>query len=169
MNKNFDWYCKTNKYFLSTSGGGTGDRARTNENFKIRNSELKDKIVTDGGDNFSVGQRQLLCIARAMLRYSNVLILDECSSACDAQTDENIQTTIQSHFKASTVLCIAHRLKTIAGYDLILVMDDGKVAEIGTPASLLENDGLFRAMCEASGDFDELSALATATRHQHYG
>ena len=131
--------------------------------------ELKDKIVTDGGDNFSVGQRQLLCIARAMLRYSNVLILDECSSACDAQTDENIQTTIQSHFKASTVLCIAHRLKTIASYDLILVMDDGKVAEIGTPASLLENDGLFRAMCEASGDFDELSALATATRHQHYG
>jgi len=122
---------------------------------------LAAKMVAEKGANFSVGQRQLLCLARALLRKSPVLVLDECTASVDHETDALIQQTVRSQLSATTVLCIAHRLHTIAFYDLVLVMDSGQVAEFSDPYSLLMDDkSLFHSLCKSSGDFDELLAIA---------
>ncbi|KAF5303469.1 hypothetical protein FQA39_LY09932 [Lamprigera yunnana] len=105
--------------------------------------------VTEGGGNFSVGQRQLLCLGRALLRKSKVLILDEATSAIDLETDSVIQKTIRSEFKECTILTIAHRLNTIMDSDRILVLDKGMIAECDSPSKLLENkQSIFYSMCE---------------------
>ncbi|PRP77744.1 putative multidrug resistance protein [Planoprotostelium fungivorum] len=96
-------------------------------------------LVVEGGENFSVGQRQLLCLARAILRKPKILIMDEATAAVDYETDSKIQKTIRSEFKDTTVLTIAHRIHTISDYDRILVLDSGTVAELDTPQSLLSN------------------------------
>ena len=93
--------------------------------------------VREGGANFSCGQRQLICLARALLRQSKVLILDEATASIDVETDFAIQKTIREHFRDSTVLVIAHRLGTIIDSDLIIVLDSGKITEFGPPRSLL--------------------------------
>nr|CAI5820823.1 unnamed protein product [Callosobruchus analis] len=95
--------------------------------------------VTEGGDNLSVGQRQLICLGRALLRRTKVLILDEATAAVDLETDDLIQRTIRIAFKDCTILTIAHRLNTIIDSDKILVLDQGRIAEYDTPQSLLQD------------------------------
>ncbi|AOA64841.1 ATP-binding cassette (ABC) transporter [Komagataella phaffii CBS 7435] len=116
-----------------------------------------DSQVTDGGGNFSNGERQLLALARATVRQSKILILDEATSSVDYETDSKIQTTIATQFNDCTILCIAHRLKTILDYDNIVVVEKGEVAEYDTPLNLFNKNGIFRSMCDQSnisrGDF----------------
>lgn len=122
---------------------------------------LDDKLVAEKGSNFSVGQRQLLCMARALLRGTSILILDECTANVDHETDGLIQDTVRNELNGVTVLSIAHRLHTVAFYDLVLVMDRGQVAEFGSPLSLIENkNSIFHSMCQSSGDFDYLVGIA---------
>ncbi|TKA35153.1 hypothetical protein B0A54_13948 [Friedmanniomyces endolithicus] len=111
-----------------------------------------DTTVEDEGLNFSLGQRQLLALARALVRGSQIIVCDEATSSVDFETDQKIQKTIVRGFRGKTLLCIAHRLKTIIGYDRILVMDAGNVAELDTPLALYDQaGGIFRSMCERSG------------------
>ncbi|TMS35379.1 hypothetical protein L596_002794 [Steinernema carpocapsae] len=98
-----------------------------------------DYVITEGGENISVGQRQLVCLARALLRRSKVLVLDEATAAVDLATDALIQETIRKEFRNSSVLTIAHRLKTILDYDRVLVLDKGEMKEFDTPQALLSD------------------------------
>jgi len=110
-----------------------------------------DEEVAEGGENFSQGQRQLLCIARSLLRKPKILIMDEATASIDNETDALIQEMIRENFQSATVLTIAHRLNTIMDSDRILVLDDGRIAELDTPEKLLEKkDGHFKAMVEKS-------------------
>ncbi len=110
-----------------------------------------DGIVEEEGLNFSLGQRQLMALARALVRGSQIIVCDEATSSVDMETDQKIQKTIVKGFKGKTLLCIAHRLKTIIGYDRICVMDQGRIVELDTPIALWEKGGIFRGMCERSG------------------
>ncbi|ODQ79186.1 hypothetical protein BABINDRAFT_162228 [Babjeviella inositovora NRRL Y-12698] len=111
-----------------------------------------DQTVSDDGSNFSLGERQLLALARALVRNSKVLILDEATSSVDYETDAKIQSTIVDEFGHCTILCIAHRLKTILNYDRIIVLDKGEVMEFDTPLNLFQAGGsIFRQMCDKSG------------------
>lgn len=106
--------------------------------------------VEDEGTNFSLGQRQLMALARALVRDSQIIVCDEATSSIDFETDRKIQRAILEGFERKTLLCIAHRLKTIIGYDRICVIDRGKVAEMDTPLGLFDAGGRFRRMCEES-------------------
>jgi ABC-type multidrug transport system fused ATPase/permease subunit len=125
-----------------------------------------DARVAENGSNLSQGQKQLLCLARALLRSSRLIFLDEATASVDADTDAKIQETIRSRFTQGSILTVAHRLKTIIDYDRILVMDQGRVAEMDTPFRLLEKKGLFYDMCRESGDFGELVRVATQCHRQ---
>uniref|UniRef100_A0A672ZW33 Multidrug resistance-associated protein 1 n=1 Tax=Sphaeramia orbicularis TaxID=375764 RepID=A0A672ZW33_9TELE len=117
-------------------------------------SGLPDKLnheCSEGGENLSVGQRQLLCLARALLRKSKVLVLDEATAAVDMETDNLIQSTIRSQFEDSTVLTIAHRLNTIMDYTRVLVLDKGEMAEFDSPSNLIAQRGAFYNMAKDSG------------------
>lgn len=111
-----------------------------------------DTIVEEDGLNFSLGQRQLMALARALVRASQIIVCDEATSSVDMETDDKIQATIATAFRGKTLLCIAHRLRTIIGYDRICVMDKGHIAEMDTPINLWRVEGgIFRGMCERSG------------------
>ncbi|UKZ75371.1 hypothetical protein TrVFT333_003054 [Trichoderma virens FT-333] len=113
--------------------------------------------IAESGGNLSQGQRQLLCMARAIVSRPKIMVLDEATSAVDMATDTLIQRSIREEFTDSTLIVIAHRLSTIADFDRILVLSDGKVAEFGTPKELWELEGgVFRDMCESSGEKDKL-------------
>lgn len=116
--------------------------------------------VTEGGLNFSQGQRQLLCLARAILKRSKVIICDEATASIDHDTDVKIQQTIRDRFKQSSLLVIAHRLSTIMDYDKILVLDKGKVSQFGSPLELIKSPGIFKEMCIETKEFDKLEAIA---------
>lgn len=124
-----------------------------------KNEETKyglDAIIEDNGSNLSAGQRQLLCLARALLNPSKILLLDEATAAVDVQTDKIIQETMRTEFKDKTILIIAHRLETIRDSDKILVLDKGQVAEFGPPDELLQNSkGIFYLFCK-EGQIDKV-------------
>lgn len=117
-----------------------------------RNSLGLDAEVSEAGENFSVGQRQLLSLARALLRRSKILVLDEATAAVDVRTDALIQKTIREEFKTCTMLVIAHRLNTIIDCDKILLLHSGKVLEFDTPEDLLSNEAsAFSKMVQSTG------------------
>jgi len=110
-----------------------------------------DRMLQSGGSNLSVGERQLICLARAAISGPTILILDEPTSSADPATDAKLQAMVRSCFSCTT-LCIAHRISTIVDSDYILVMQNGKVKEFGAPAELCKNvEGEFRSMCRLSG------------------
>ncbi|KAK9088503.1 hypothetical protein Scep_027585 [Stephania cephalantha] len=117
-----------------------------------RNSMGLDAEVSEAGENFSVGQRQLLSLARALLRRSKILVLDEATAAVDVGTDALIQKTIREEFKSCTMLIIAHRLNTIIDCDRVLLLDAGQVLEFDTPEDLLLNEtSAFSKMVQSTG------------------
>ena len=133
----------------------TADTITTNPTSRIH----LDSTVEEEGLNFSLGQRQLMALARALVRNSQIIVCDEATSSVDFETDEKIQRTMRIGFQGKTLLCIAHRLKTIIHYDRICVMDKGVIAEMDSPLALFEREGgIFRGMCEKShivrGDFE---------------
>uniref|UniRef100_A0A670ZRM8 ATP binding cassette subfamily C member 2 n=1 Tax=Pseudonaja textilis TaxID=8673 RepID=A0A670ZRM8_PSETE len=107
--------------------------------------------VSEGGENLSVGQRQLVCLARALLRKSKILILDEATAAVDMETDHLIQETIRSEFANCTVITIAHRLHTIMDSHRVLVLQEGKIVEFDSPEELLQRQGIFAGMAREAG------------------
>lgn len=141
----------------------------------LQEVELKDLLaelpsglssrVSEGGSNFSVGEKQLLCLARAILRDNRILILDEATANVDVQTDELIQNTIRRKFQNCTVLIIAHRLHTVMDADKILVLDDGQVTEFNHPHLLLENtEGLFYSLVKQTGNSMALNLMKMAEK-----
>uniref|UniRef100_A0A671QUL1 Canalicular multispecific organic anion transporter 2-like n=1 Tax=Sinocyclocheilus anshuiensis TaxID=1608454 RepID=A0A671QUL1_9TELE len=105
----------------------------------------------EGGENLSVGQRQLVCLARALLRKTRILVLDEATAAVDLETDDLIQSTIRTQFEDCTVFTIAHRLNTIMDYTRVLVLDKGQIAEFDTPTNLIAQKGIFYGMAKDAG------------------
>jgi ATP-binding cassette subfamily C (CFTR/MRP) protein 1 len=110
-----------------------------------------DADVAPQGLNFSVGQRQLLCMARALLRRSRILVMDEATASVDLETDLLIQRTVRTQFRDCTVITIAHRLDTVIDSDRVLVMDHGRVAEFASPRELLSKEGVFTSMVNDTG------------------
>ena len=108
--------------------------------------------VSEGGENLSVGQRQLICLARALLRKTKVLVLDEATAAVDLETDDLIQKTIRTQFADCTILTIAHRLNTIIDSDKVVVLDKGLIAEFDSPHNLMSDPNtIFYGMAKNSG------------------
>ncbi|KFH68799.1 hypothetical protein MVEG_05603 [Podila verticillata NRRL 6337] len=113
--------------------------------------------VTQNGENFSVGQRSLICLARALLRKTKILVLDEATAAVDVETDELIQKTIRSEFADRTILTIAHRIKTVMDSDKILVLEKGRVQEYESPETLLQRaDSLFYNLAQQAGEIKSI-------------
>ncbi|KAK3822385.1 MAG: P-loop containing nucleoside triphosphate hydrolase protein [Linnemannia gamsii] len=109
--------------------------------------------VTSGGSNFSIGQRSLICLARALLQKTKILVLDEATAAVDVETDELIQRTIREEFMDRTILTIAHRIKTVMDSDKILVLDQGRLVEYDSPSELLRRkESLFYRLAEHAGE-----------------
>jgi ABC-type multidrug transport system fused ATPase/permease subunit len=140
-----------------------------------------DSNVSSGGGNFSLGQRQILALARALVRQSKVLILDEATASLgmnrpffnllhsvnlfflymlDHQTDTLVQKSLSTEFKDCTLITVAHRLQTIMNSDKILVLNEGRLVEFDSPANLLQKeDGVFKGMVDRSGDKETLYGL----------
>ncbi|KAG0348952.1 hypothetical protein BG004_003435 [Podila humilis] len=140
----------------SVKGSEVGE-SETVESSKI----TLDTPVKENGANFSQGQRQLIALARALVRQSKIIVMDEATASVDFETDLKIQGTIRQEMSDSTIITIAHRIRTIADFDRVLVMNAGEVAEFDKPLTLMrQQDSLFRSMCERSSEFDALLAIA---------
>ncbi|KAM8873545.1 ATP-binding cassette sub-family C member 4-like isoform 1-T1 [Synchiropus picturatus] len=137
---------------------------------QLRNvvEELPGKLETvlaESGTNFSMGQRQLVCLARAVLRKNRILIIDEATANVDPRTDELIQETIRDKFRDCTVFTIAHRLNTIIDSDRILVLDNGGIVELDQPHRLLQNrDGAFYKLVQQLGPVEAAALMESAKR-----
>lgn len=148
----------------TTPGQANGTSSPTGTSSPITNKNVFLNLsspVTESGNNLSQGQRQLLCLARAMLKNPKVLMMDEATASIDYNTDSKIQETIRE--LKSTIITIAHRLQTIVDYDKVLVLDKGCVVEYGHPYELLKKEGkdaIFKGMCEMSGDMEALQKAA---------
>ncbi|KAF6206425.1 hypothetical protein GE061_017658 [Apolygus lucorum] len=121
--------------------------------------------ISEGGSNLSIGQRQLICLARAIVRNNKILVLDEATANVDPQTDSLIQETIRRKFAPCTVLTIAHRLNTIMDSDRVLVMDAGSVAEFDHPHTLIQKKGIFYQMVQQTGRATEDALHRIAENH----
>ncbi|KAH8548101.1 P-loop containing nucleoside triphosphate hydrolase protein [Umbelopsis sp. PMI_123] len=153
----FEFILLPNEDDIETSSSGSGN---INAFYNL------DSTVSQGGLNFSQGQRQLLCLARALLHRRRILVMDEATASVDFRTDEMIQHTISNEFKDCTILCIAHRLLTVIEYDRILVLEHGRVVEFANPYELLcSQDSKFYQMCKNSGEFGRLMSIAKI-KHQ---
>jgi ABC-type multidrug transport system fused ATPase/permease subunit len=122
-------------------------------------------VVAERGGNYSAGQAQLLSLARAILRLrtASIVLCDEVTASVDYQTDRLIQDTLRTApaFRDCTIVTIAHRLRTIADYDMVCVVSAGEVAELGSPADLLKNkSSLFYSLCEESNELGDIMTLA---------
>ncbi|CCX12168.1 Similar to ABC transporter C family member 12; acc. no. Q54U44 [Pyronema omphalodes CBS 100304] len=110
-----------------------------------------DSTVEEEGYNFSLGQRQQIALARALVRNARVVVADEATSSVDVETDRLIQKSMKEGFRGRTLVCIAHRLRTVMDYDLVVVMEQGQVLEMGEPGELWRRKGAWYGMCERSG------------------
>jgi ABC-type multidrug transport system ATPase subunit len=110
-----------------------------------------DMPISEGGTNLSTGQRQLVCLGRALLRSAQILVCDEISANLDNRSDALLQATIRAEFKSATILTIAHRLLSIIDCDRILVLDKGKIVEFDSPQALIESGGEFASLVEDTG------------------
>lgn len=124
---------------------------RTHLKYKITQEEKQlEARVEKNGENFSVGEKQLLCLARALLKKNKILMLDEATASIDIETDLLIQATIKEMFQECTVITIAHRLNSIWSSDKVIVMDSGEIVEFDTPTNLLSQEGsVFYSMINA--------------------
>lgn len=151
-------FCGTIRYNLDPFDQYTDEmlwetlqRAQLKEEVLNNFPEKLNHILNERGDNISVGQRQLLCIARALLRRSKVVLMDEATASVDTDTDQKIQKILRAEFENVTVLTIAHRLETIADNDYIVVLDKGVVSEFGHPMRLLDKGGIFSELVNELG------------------
>lgn len=142
-------------YLLESVDSGTG-----------ANQLNLDSAVEDGGESLSMGQQSLVALARALVRDCKIIILDEASASLDLETDAKIQETITTEFHDRTLLCIAHRLRTVIGYDRILVLEAGEVLEFDDPVTLFRKGGSFYAMCARSSitEADIIKAQSSRSR-----
>lgn len=126
-------------------------------------------VVDEGGANFSQGQKQLICMARSILKRSKLIIFDEATASVDYKTDELISNAIRSEFEQSTILTIAHRLRSVIDYDYILVMENGHIVEFDRPQALLSYQSKFSNMCKAAGtqEFNILRRIANNNNDNH--
>ncbi|KAJ1727146.1 hypothetical protein LPJ61_004731 [Coemansia biformis] len=124
-----------------------------------------DAEIKENGKNLSLGQRQLVALARALVRRSRLVVMDEATASVDFDTDARIQRTIRGlELVDSTLFCIAHRLRTIIDYDRVLVLENGQIVEFDTPRNLLQTkDSHFRSMCEKTGELGHLLNIAQAS------
>jgi len=151
----------TNSTSQAPSGSATPIDPDSNTNI-FRSLSSK---ISEGGLNLSQGQRQLLCLARAIVSRPKIMVLDEATSAVDMETDALIQRSIREEFEDSTLIVIAHRLSTIADFDKILVMGDGKALEYDEPRLLIEREGgAFRKMVEESGEREILEGIINGAK-----
>lgn len=148
----------------SSAAAETAAAVSTTENINVFYDLSTD--VAEGGSNLSQGQRQLMCLARSLLKSPKVLLLDEATASIDYESDAQIQKTIREEFSTTTILTIAHRLRSIADYDKILVMDAGRAVEYAHPHELLQDTkSVFYSMCANSGELEALLTIA----HAAYG
>ncbi|KAJ5895179.1 hypothetical protein N7495_006870 [Penicillium taxi] len=151
----------TSQILQHGTGATTPDTATSKNNNTNVFSSLSAPI-SEGGLNLSQGQRQLLCLARAIVAHPKIMVLDEATSAVDMETDALIQTSIRAEFgrNSTTLLVIAHRLSTIADFDRILVLDAGKAVEFGEPKHLMGiEDGVFKSLVDSSGEKEVLEKM----------
>ena len=134
----------------TTPSGVTTPRAHKNPSLSLNTP------ISESGLNLSQGQRQLLCLARAIVSRPKIMVLDEATSAVDKVTDALIQRSIREEFRDATLIVIAHRLSTIADFDRLLVLDQGVAVEFDEPRRLLERESVFKAMVESSGEREAL-------------
>ncbi|KAH9840313.1 P-loop containing nucleoside triphosphate hydrolase protein [Rhodofomes roseus] len=144
------------------------DALRSAGLFSLQSNTIGGRVTLDtpiasGGTNLSVGQRQILALARAIVRQSKLLILDEATSAIDYATDAVIQASLRQELdKGVTLLTVAHRLQTIMDADKVMVLDAGRIVEFGKPSELLKDEkGTLRALVDKSDDKETLYAMAS--------
>ncbi|KAL1968343.1 hypothetical protein VTN77DRAFT_1872 [Rasamsonia byssochlamydoides] len=149
---------------VGRNNSASGDNQTQDQDASTAMTLSLDTPVAANGENFSQGQRQILGLARAISRRSKVVLLDEATASVDQRTDAHIQRLIRSEFPDSTIIAIAHRLRTIMDYDRVIVMGGGEILEIGSPAELIDRKGLFCDMLRNTGEYDELVALVKKSR-----